>query len=129
MKNLILLFFIFLFTLTSCVSIVGGDKKEEVSTVNVDSGFLISKNPFGFDYKFGYGLMVSKKKDHLSAKYSKVWISKKTYDLLPIPNDTTKILVYYVVDIETGKMKKGQKSFFWDEQLNLCTGIKIIKNY
>ncbi|MFO0743654.1 MAG: hypothetical protein U0469_01205 [Candidatus Paceibacterota bacterium] len=121
------IFYVFLLItgLASCKS-VGGGKSTNVSS-DIDSGFLISKKPFDFDTKFGYGLFVIKTIDSLTNKseYEEVWISRQTYDVLPAPDDSTKILIYYVRDIETGRYDNKDQTSFWDCQFNFCSGYRV----
>ena len=125
------IFYVFLLItgLISCKNVGGGDAINVSS--DLDSGFLISKNPFDFDIKFGYGLFVTKKTDSFTNKsdYKKVWISKQTYNVLPVPDDSTKILIYYVEDIEVGRYDANKinenKESIWDFQFNFCSGYRI----
>ncbi|MDQ1282179.1 MAG: hypothetical protein QG630_530 [Patescibacteria group bacterium] len=124
MKNLIILLFTSLITLSSC-NYQGGDSRDSVSSLVVDSGFLVSKAPTNFDCKFGYELMVKRQIDSSKASYNKVYVSKQTYEVLPEPNDFTKVFIYYVKNIEIGE-NTGTLSLY-DFQFNFCSGYRIIR--
>lgn len=127
MKNLIIFFFcIVTFTLSSCTwaGKVTSKNPNNASTYKTATGILVSKKITNFDRKFGYEVMVynTDKNNAQLREYTKVFIAKNTWERIPDPNDSTKITIEYVKDIEYGA---NDGLSLWDQQFNFCTGYTV----
>jgi len=122
--KLAVLFLFAVFSLTAC-KYAGDNLKKDVSLKDNNEGHLITKVPSDFDNKFGYEVAVSIVSGDSVSETQKVFISQKTWQRLPEPNDTTTVIIEYVQNIEYGN---GNYAFFsfWDFQFNVCTGYRII---
>jgi hypothetical protein len=127
MKKLLFLCFIgMVFFLSSCCSWAGDDKKDNASTACNYTGRLVTKTPTDFDVKFGYEVLVySYSNDSNTIIDKKVFISKNTWERLPVPNDTTIVNIEYVENIEYGENTHDIPSVLWDFQFNMCTGYTV----
>ena len=127
MKKLVFLcIFGIVFLLSSCVSWSGSDSKKDASTVFNTRGRLVTKTPTDFDKKFGYEVLVyhSSPNDSTRIVDEKVFVSKNTWERLPVPNDTTIVYLEYVEKIEYGYNTNGP-SLLWDIRFNMCIGYTV----
>ncbi len=121
--SLLSLIFIVFTSLSSCTWAGQSGKKETTSTLNNKTGILISKNPSDFDKKFGYEIMVWKTAEDSLRQNISVFVPKKTWERLPVPNDSTEVTIEYIEDVEYGNNRDNPS--FWDFQFNLCTGFTV----
>lgn len=124
MKTILFTFIVIgISTFSSCKN-AGGDKLEKASIYYNTSGILVSKTPSDYDRKYGYEVLVYEEVDSFLLEDSKVFIPLSTWEKIPVPNDSTRVIIEYISDIAYGAVGGPDLQIF-ETNLNLATGFTI----
>lgn len=125
MKNLIIICLALVtFTLSSCNS-KGGNDLEKASSVLLGQGILVSKDPIDFDSWYGVKLKVFTLSRSKTRIYDDVWVSKRTWERLPSPEDTVDVVIEYLTNIDAGGGLPSDENLYSGHHLDTLRSLPL----